>query len=622
MAKATDPDAPKKKKSSPMNVVVWVLMAMLVLGLGGFGITNFGGRVTTIGKVGDRDITVNDYALALRSEMNAFSAQMGQPITIAQAQALGLDAQVRQQLVGTAALDDEAARLGLSVGDAAVAKEVTAIQSFQGPNGAFDRDTYRLTLGRNNLTESEFEGRIREDVTRSLLQGAVAAGFTAPAPVTDTLYAYVAERRGFSLLTLTAADLPAPPAEPDDAALRAHYDANIAKFTRPEARQITYVTLLPADVAATMPEDEETLRKLYEERRAEFVQPERRLVERLVFPDEAAATAAKARIDAGEAFETLVTERGVTLQDIDLGDQSQADLGDAGSAIFALAEPGVVGPLPSPLGPALFRMNGILAAQETTFEEARPDLATEAAADAARRAVADRREGIDDALAGGATLEDLATSEGMTLGKIDLTPTSEDAIAGYTAFREAAAAAEVGDYPELIDLDDGGIAALRLEAILPPAPIPFDTAHEAVATSARADALAKALADRAVEIKAAVEGGAALGRFGILDVTARMARDGFMEGVPTTLVPTAFQMAVGDVRVIEGPEFTGVLRLDRIEPAATDGDGAAALKGAIAGQVEQALAQDAFGIFTNALTGRAGITLNEGAISAVHAQFQ
>jgi peptidyl-prolyl cis-trans isomerase D len=58
-----------------------------------------------------------------------------------------------------------------------------------------------------------------------------------------------------------------------------------------------------------------------------------------------------------------------------------------------------------------------------------------------------------------------------------------------------------------------------------------------------------------------------------------------------------------------------------VTPAAPDGDEAAALKGAIAAQAEQALAQDAFTLYVNALTRDAGITLDEAAIAAVHAQF-
>ena len=89
----------------------------------------------------------------------------------------------------------------------------------------------------------------------------------------------------------------------------------------------------------------------------------------------------------------------------------KAELGAAGDAVFALTEPGVAGPLPSDLGPALFRMNAILAAQETTLRRGprRPGART---ADRRRRAaIADKVEAIDDALAGGATLEDLAKDQ-------------------------------------------------------------------------------------------------------------------------------------------------------------------------------------------------------------------
>ena len=131
MARQDDTDAPRKKRKGA-SILVWVLLAMLVVGLGGFSITNFGGRVTTIGRVGDREITTQDYATALRAEINAFSAQIGQPLTGAQALQLGVDRKARENLVSATALDNEAARLGVSVGDARVAKEITGIKAFQG----------------------------------------------------------------------------------------------------------------------------------------------------------------------------------------------------------------------------------------------------------------------------------------------------------------------------------------------------------------------------------------------------------------------------------------------------------------------------------------------------------
>jgi peptidyl-prolyl cis-trans isomerase D len=620
MAKTQD-DEVKRPKNKAKEAAVWVMTGLLILGLGGFGVTSFSTGVATVARVGDAEVTADDYARAFQTQVAALSQQFGRQISTQEALAFGLDGQVLQSLIARAALDNEAARIGLSVGDEVVATELVKMPAFQGISGTFDREAYSFQLDRNNQTEAEFEGYLRRDVARSLLQGVVTGGFAGPEVLTDTLYAWAAERRGFSMLRLTEADLPTPLAEPTDEALKAHYDANIANFTRPEAKRITYAALLPETVAKDQPVDEALLKELYEDRIDDFVVPERRLVERLVYPDEAAADAAKARFDAGTPFETLVSDRGLTLEAIDLGDQSMADLGSAGEAVFGVQEGGVAGPVMTDLGPALFRVAGILAAEETTFEDARETLAVEMQTDAARRAISDQVEVIDDLLAGGATLENLVAEAGMTLGTVDYVPGSQGStlIEGYPAFRAAAEAVAEGDFSEAIVLEDGGVVALRLDSIVPSAPIPFDEAREAVAAALRQVELAKALSARATEVKGQIEGGAAIGSFGIVDVTPEIARDGFVEGTPDTLVPDVFKMADGEVRVIESGEFVAVVRLDRIEPAASEGEAAEAFRTALAAQGEQAIAQDAVAAFTNALTTSAGITIDQAVINAVHA---
>lgn len=115
------------------NYIFYGLMALLVVGLGGFGIRNFstGGGITTAGTVGGQQITANDYARALRQELAAASKQMGQQLTMEQAQQLGIDKSVMGQLFTGAALDDEAQRFGLSVGDDQVMKRLSAFQAFK-----------------------------------------------------------------------------------------------------------------------------------------------------------------------------------------------------------------------------------------------------------------------------------------------------------------------------------------------------------------------------------------------------------------------------------------------------------------------------------------------------------
>jgi peptidyl-prolyl cis-trans isomerase D len=624
MDMAKTPETEEKRRKNPVKeTAVWVMMGMLILGLGGFGVTNFGGGVSTVGSVGDTDITADDYARSFQQQLAAFSQQIGQPISGQEALAFGLDRQVLQGLVTRAALDNEAARISLSVGDAAVAAELTQMDAFKGVSGSFDREAYRFTLDRNNQSEAEFEAALRGDITRQLFQGMIASGFTAPAPMTETLYNWIAERRGFSMLRLTEADLATPVPDPTEEELQAFHAANIATFTRPEAKRITYASLLPETIAADQPVDDAVLQDLYQSRIAEFVLPERRIVERLVYPDQAAAYAARAELDAGATFDALVTARGLTLDAIDLGDVTPEDLGAAGQAVFAAAEGDVVGPLASDLGPALFRVVTVLSAEETTFEEARDTLAIEIQTDAARRLISDKVELVDDLLAGGATLEDLAKEAGLTLATIDHVPLQQgtDVIEGYPAFRAAADSVQADDFSEAIVLEDGGLVALRLDEVVPAAPIPFAEARDAVDAEWRADATAKALAARAVEIKGAIEGGAAIGSFGIVDVTPEVARDSFIADAPDTLMPAVFAMAEGDVQVIEAPGFIAVVRLDQIQPAATEGEEAEALQTALAAQIEQAISADAFTAFTNALSAEAGISLDQSVINAVHASL-
>ena len=619
---------PSTSRSKTTNTVLYALLTLLVIGLGGFGAQNFSGSVRGIGKVGDREISVTTYANAMKQEMNRFSQQVGVQMTFQQAQAIGLDRSVRTQVVTLAALDNEADRLGVSVGDERVRTALLAIPAFRGLDGSFDREAYAFTLKQNGLTEREFEAQVRDETARALLQGAIVGGVSAPASYTNVIYAYTAEKRGFRLIRLDAANLANPVGEPDDAAIKAYYEANPAPFTRPEAKAITYVKLLPEMLIDKVTIDEQALKDLYQSRIAEFVQPERRLMERLVFGTEAEAAAAKARIDSGAVtFDALVAERGLTLSDIDLGDQSKSDLGPAGDAIFALTEPGIVGPFGSALGPALFRMNGILAAQETTFDQARDQLKPELALDEARKMISAMLGDIEDRLAGGATLEELAQETDLDLGTIDYYAGVADPIASYATFTAAADALTADAFPEIIDTEDGGILALRLDSIKPAAlkPLP-DVRDQVIAAWKTAETQAR-LKERAAEVTAALASGATAESLGLIakDI-APDTRDAVIDAAPANLMAAVFKTTEGETTAIEEPGAVTLILLSKIIPADTlppaDGSDAAAKRSEIDSQMAQSIAGDLFDLFATALEADAGIKLDEAAINAVNAQFQ
>ncbi len=176
-----------RTKGVTSKTAVWVIVILLIVGLAGFGATNFGGTVRNVGTVGDTPIDVNRYARELQQEINAFSAQIGTNMTLAQAQQFGIDRAVLQRIVSTVALENEASELGLSVGDETVREQILQIPAFQGLDGSFDREGYRFALDNAGLSEAQFETNLRAEIARTMLQGAVTAGVAVPPAFTDTI---------------------------------------------------------------------------------------------------------------------------------------------------------------------------------------------------------------------------------------------------------------------------------------------------------------------------------------------------------------------------------------------------------------------------------------------------
>nr|WP_298912605.1 peptidyl-prolyl cis-trans isomerase [uncultured Roseobacter sp.] len=609
------------KGKSVSRTAVWILMGLLILGLGGFGATNLSGTIRTIGSVGDMPVSVDSYGRQLQQEIRAVEQQTGQALPFAQAQQIGLDQAVLQRLIATRALDHEAAQIGLSIGDENLRDRILEIPAFRGIDGEFDREGYRFALEQNGVSESQFETQLREEVSRTLMQGAIVGGVVMPDAYVDTLVNYVGERRSFTWTRLGDADLAEPVETPDDATLRAFYDANIDLFTLPETRQITYAVLSPDAMIDEVEIDEADLREAYDLREAEFNQPERRLVERLAYLDDAAASQAAAALEVGNSFEGLVEERGLALADIDLGDVSLADLGAAGEAVFAAEVGAVVGPLPSDLGPALFRVNAVLPAQFTSFEEAVEILRPELAADRALRLVEAQAETFDDMLAGGATLEELANDTDMTLGQIDWSTESTEDIAAYEAFRRAASRVTVEDFPEIGQLDDGGLFALRLDAVLPPRPAPFEDAGEDVLAAWQATEVQSRLMTQTDPLLPQLQSGTEFADLGLDAVREEhLLRSDFVGGTPPGFLSTVFDLDAGDVEVMEDNGAIVIVRLDSID-GPEENEEAIALREQLSQQAGQALAQDLFEIYRTDVTLRANAQINPQALQAVHVNF-
>jgi peptidyl-prolyl cis-trans isomerase D len=617
-------------RTKRLGVFAWALMAALVVGLAGFGIGIGGGAGgNAVARVGDESVTADEYIRALQQELRALNAQVGRDVPITEARQYGVDRMVLARLVNDAALDVEARRLGLSAGDDTILAQLAATPAFQGADGKFSREAYVFALERIGLQPGEFEELLRREASRELIAGAVQASAGLPDSAAATVLAFLGERRSFEWLRLGAAQLPAPVPAPTEAELARQHEDFAERYTRPETRRITYAAITPEQLAAGIEIPEDELRAAYDDAGASYRTPERRHLERIGFRTDEEALAARARLDAGEVtFDALAAERGLTPEEIDQGLAAAETLpAEARDAIFGAAGPGIVGPVTTPLGPGLYRINAVLAAETTPFEEVRDDLARSRALETAARQILDETSAIEDLVAGGATAEEIASETVLELGTIALNSATTGGLAADPAFREAAEAASLGQETDLVELADGGLATLRVDAIEPPALLPLAEVRDRVAADWTADRTTEALTELAdgfaVELHDGLTVTALAERLGVERRTAGpLARGESVPGAPAELVADIFAADADGTVIRRDGDGVILARLGAVEPFDPTNSANAPIVTELRDQFRTQAADDVLTLYTAALREAAGVRVNQSLVESTLARFQ
>lgn len=614
-------------RGSGQSKTMWVIMGLLMFGLTfGFGLDSLrGANVTAIGSVGDEEIEVNTYGRAYQNAYLRLSQQVGRNLTPAELDQFGIQEQVLDAVTAQAALDNETTVLGLSVGDKMVRESIATSAQFQGLNGGFDQESYRYFLENQvGLSAGQFEARVRKESARSLLQNAIVSGVSNKNTMALALLNFAQQERSFEWAALSEENLAAPIAAPTQEELEAFFAVQSADYMTPLTRKITYAWLNPADLLDEVEVDEVQIRESYELQSDRFNRAEQRALDRVVFPSLEEAQAARDRFDAeAVSFSEIVSERGLTDADVDLGEVSRTDLSAAAAdLLFSQTEPGVVGPVESSFGPALFRINALIQADNTPFEEVRDELRAELAGESARRLVSYMIGEIDDELAGGVRLEDLTKISGLQVGKLNYFDGNDHDLMGYDEFRTAALALQDGDFAEILDLSDGGVFALRLDGVVDPAPIPLADVTERLSEDWQASKTNEALVELAERFKPGLEQGGDLAFVGVdLEAVDGVNRTSFIEAITSSAIAEVFKLELGDVAVINTGDAAILVRLTNITDFDPDQEGNDVALDRITQQIDAQVSLDILEYYSDALQSKAGVSLNRNIINQVNQQM-
>ena len=615
----------KALRSKSTNIFVWILLLLLIVGLAGFGAGSFGGSFSTVGSVGDEKVTLKTYIRALNNQLNQISQQTGQQFSLEQAQLLGVDRQVLDQVLAIAALDGQVRKAGISVGDNAVKNQLMNTPAFKGLDGKFDEKAYEFALNQADLSPSEYDEILRKENARMLLQNAVSSGVKSNETYALTLLNFHRQLRSFSWSKINVSNLETPAKDPSNADLNAFYQKNADSYTIPESKNISYVSLTPTMLFDQIEVNEEDLKQLYEDNIDQYVIAEKRSLQRLIFSNQSEASAAFTAHENGtKTFEQLVSERGLTLADVSLGELSMSDL-DAAVAdkIFESNALGIYGPYKTDLGPTLYNVQKITPGSITTFEEATNTLQSFTKTENAIEMINGMIDEIDDLLASGATIEEVALDTDMILRTTSyFEGNGSVGIEASNEFNLEASKILKDDYPTLITLSDGSILAMRLDSIKPPFLQSFDTVKDEVKSDWINAENNKKLKTLSENIVAKLNNGATFESLGLKgNNSADVLRSGSNGEVPATLITEIFKLNVNEIGQIEEQNTIFIARLGAI----TEFDAFAPVNkkwiNYLSSQREQQLSQDYLESFLVAVQNREGVSIDQKSLNAIQASI-
>lgn len=584
-------------------------------------------------EVGDIEISGSAFLSDFNRNMRRLQTSFGTGIDREQARSLGLVEQTLQQMIGRALLDQAAFDLGMTVDRSVIEQEILTNPMFQNDFGQYDPFRFEQAIRESGFTQAGFVEANQRDIVRRQLFTTLTAGVLPPNSMVDAFYRYDQEKRSLAVLTISNESMTAID-EPDDSALATYHSEHPLRFTAPEYRSLTFVTLTPPDLVDEIAVSEDDVVLEYEDRIDSYTVPERRQVEQILVADQDAAAAAAERLKQGEGFFAVAQDvAGLDEEAVKLGEMMRIDLpAETGEAVFTLAEGAVSEPVQSPLGWHLFRVTSIVGGETRSLEDVRAELTRQIKLERASDAIFDLSNKIDDALAGGAAIEEVAQSFNLPLGQVaaaDANGRGRDgepvaALPSIPEFLPTAFEASEGEEPVLHESDDGGYFLLRVDGIMPPALRPLDEVRDAVAEAWRGEARAEAAKAKATEILERARGGVPLETLSIelgypLKITSALTRNalGGDAEIDPELVSTAFSLSVGDVAVGSTRAGNGQALVELIEVKAastTDDDGAVAQ---MRQTVLSSIAEDILTQYQTALRDEHAVEVHQRVIDAI-----
>ncbi len=506
------------------KAIMTVVMGLIIVSFVIWGVGDMlrGFTSSTVASVGSEKISAQDYHFAYERLLQQYQRRLRQPFTNEQARAIGLDREVLQRLLSEAAIDEEARKLGLNVSDEALRAMIVSNPNFRDKSGAFDPQKFASALRDNDMNERMFVSDLHETALRQFIVAALTAGVAAPKAEVKAEADFEGQTRSIDYFVLPAAAAGEIP-QPSEETLKSYFNDRKAQYRAPEYRAMDIIALEPETLANPAEVTDADAQAAYDQvagKDPRYGSPEKRDLQQILFPNEADAEAAEARIKAGASFEDIVKERNLKPEETDIGEMTKDAIIDKGEAdaVFALPQGGVSDVLKSQFGPVIVRVRSITPSTVKPFAEVAQEIKRQVSASRAGDKIQAIHDKIEDARVSGKSLAEAAKDAGLTSQTIPavdaqgLDPNGKPvSLPDKTDLLRAAFASDVGLDEAPLQTKDNGFVWFSISKIDPSHDRSFDEAKAEVQAQWRAEEVDKGLSAKADDLVKQLRAGGTVG---------------------------------------------------------------------------------------------------------------
>ena len=622
------------RKASSNWVGKTVMAAVVAFLIGSFAIWGIGDifrgyGMATAAKVGRTEITTEQFRQIYNDRLQQFGRQLGKPLTMEQARALGFDRQVLAQLTADLALDQRAQALRLNLSDAEIARQITSQPAFQTPSGQFDVVRFQQAIRDAGFTEQRFVAEQRRTMVRNQLTGTIAGGPLVPKAAIEAMDRYQNEQRSAQYVLFDhaqAGDVGAPSAD----ALAKYFEERKILFRAPEYRKLELLTLIPAEQADQIEVSDDDIKRAYEEHRDSYGTPERRQIQQMIYPTLDAARADAERIANGASFADIAKERGIADKDIELGTLTKRAIIDRAlaDAAFTLKEGETSAPVQGRFGVALIHVVKIEPEQIRPLAEVAPEIKKAIGAERAKSQILSVYDKIEDVRSEGHTLAEAAETLKLKARTVELDRSGHDPAGQAVAdlpdpgrLLAAAFTSEIGVDADPLQVE-GGYVWFEVAGVTPSRERSLEEVKDKVEASWREDEIAKRLKAKADGLMDKLKGGSAFSDTASaeglkVETVSGLKRNASSPPFSANAVDRLFVTPKDAVANAAGEEVGDQIVFRVTDIVVPQMDANSNQTKTMAETLNRSLSQDLFGQYIAKVESEIGVTINRNAVNQV-----